>query len=192
MKSRSEPLRPFRPGGRMPAWLVELLAVVGPCGSRLRSGTSSRRPHSFTRRRGNTRCRQRRKPAGLAFPKRKGRECTGPRSRTQRGSQPLAVIRVSPPRSRVAVRSRRSECAPSAARIGVVPGRFHYSLTLPDGRVVTVDYREPILPVVHAIQRARDMDDPPDAGDLEAVTRWLDEHAEQVARCGRGECDHAP
>jgi hypothetical protein len=58
--------------------------------------------------------------------------------------------------------------------------------------VAVADYRDPIVKEMHAIHRARAAGDPPPPDDLEAVARWLADHEEQAARCGRGECDHVP
>jgi hypothetical protein len=71
-----------------------------------------------------------------------------------------------------------------------MPGRFHYSVSLPDGRVVIADYREPIVGNIHALNRARALDAPPRPDDLAAVAAWLDANVEQVAACGRGDCGH--
>jgi len=69
-------------------------------------------------------------------------------------------------------------------------GRFHLRVTLPDRREAIADYRDPIITRFHAIHRARALGEQPPATDLAAVVQWLDDHAAEVARCGRGECCH--
>jgi hypothetical protein len=73
-----------------------------------------------------------------------------------------------------------------------VPGRYHMSVSLPGGKVVTADYRDPITVAMHAIWRARELGQQPDPDDLAAVIAYLDANAAQIDACARGVCDHEP
>ena len=69
-------------------------------------------------------------------------------------------------------------------------GKFHRRITLPDGREVVADYREPITETMHAISRDREAGKAPDPADVAAVVAWLEAHLAASAACGMGSCDH--
>jgi len=61
---------------------------------------------------------------------------------------------------------------------------WHVFAHLPDGRIACADHREPI---VKTIRRWRDKRGDTDQ---EAITAWLDAHADQSEACATRRCDH--
>jgi len=59
--------------------------------------------------------------------------------------------------------------------------------TLPDGRKACANWDDE--PVVSIMRRSRGDDRKP--ADVEAISQWLDKHAEQSAACGGGTCGHS-
>ena len=64
-------------------------------------------------------------------------------------------------------------------------GRWHKTFTLPDGRRVTADFREPIVAVMGRAATGN-----PEPSDLAAILAWYEYNIQTVTACQRGECDH--
>jgi hypothetical protein len=63
-------------------------------------------------------------------------------------------------------------------------GRFHYTVTV-DGELITVDFRDPIVPAVRRVQAGEAR-----PGDTADILDWWATHAIASANCRRGACNH--
>jgi hypothetical protein len=66
----------------------------------------------------------------------------------------------------------------------VTGGRFHYTVQI-DSELITVDFRDNIVPAVRRIQAGTEL-----PGDRAQVLSWWAANAIQSFNCRQGSCDH--
>jgi len=74
-------------------------------------------------------------------------------------------------------------------------GSHHVSVTLPDGRGATADYRQSIVHVIRRVLACVGTKDSPDPADWDLIGDWLTRHPEQACTAEQvrtGTCTHPP
>lgn len=155
---------------------------------------------------GLTHCRLPLRPGKPEYPRRNGKECSGPPPpirREVRPAAPMAALRRKRESGPGAIpRAARHGAKAKPAAAGLLPAlpprpagggvSHHVIVRLPDGRLAVADYREPVVRAMREINRwamgGRKGPMPPDAA--AAVAAWLDKHGDEVKQCAGGKCAH--
>lgn len=69
-------------------------------------------------------------------------------------------------------------------------GRWHYTITMPDGQRVTADYREQVTMVIHRVASAWSDGRDAEPSDLAAIMQFAADNRQTMIECQEGRCPH--